>query len=103
MGTNCLGPFLLNYQLQEVLTRTAKRTGVEAGAVRTVWLSSFISGSLKDGGMVFDSATGSPKVLPDAMENYMESKVGNVFLAHEWGKRLGGDGVISMVRISARP
>ena len=32
------------------------------------------------------------------MENYMQSKVGNVFLAAETAKRLGKDGIINVVR-----
>ena len=31
------------------------------------------------------------------MENYMQSKVGNVFLAAETARRLGKDGIISVV------
>ena len=49
------------------------------------------------GGIQFDEKSGSPKVLANTMHNYMQSKVGNVFLASEAAKRLGGDGVISMV------
>lgn len=41
--------------------------------------------------------TGSPKILSDPMNNYMQSKVGNVFLAHEWARKLGGEGILSMV------
>ena len=32
------------------------------------------------------------------MENYMQSKVGNVFLAAETAKHLGKDGIINVVR-----
>ena len=32
------------------------------------------------------------------MENYMQSKVGNVFLAVETARRLGKDGIITVVR-----
>ena len=49
------------------------------------------------GGIQFDEKSGSPKVLANTMHNYMQSKVGNVFLASEAAKRLGGDGVLSMV------
>ena len=34
------------------------------------------------------------------MENYMQSKVGNVFLAEEAARRLGNDRIISVVRES---
>lgn len=99
MATNCLGPFLLNHHLQQILSRTSKRADVRDGDVRIVWLTSFIDGSVK-GGMELDPTTGGPRVLLDPMENYLASKVGNVFFAHEWAKRLGGDGIISVVRIS---
>lgn len=56
-----------------------------------------IAVSVPQGGIVFDEKTGAPKVLKNAMENYMESKVGNVFLASEAARRLGGDGIISLV------
>ena len=32
------------------------------------------------------------------MENYMQSKVGNVFLATETARRLGKDDIINVVR-----
>jgi hypothetical protein len=33
------------------------------------------------------------------MKHYMQSKVGNVYLAHETAKRLGGEGILSLVRV----
>lgn len=99
MATNCLGPFLLNHHLQGVLSRTSKSNGFGPGTVRIVWLTSFIE-STANGGIMLD-VNGAPKVLPDAMENYLASKVGNVFLAHECAKRLGNEGIISVVRKSA--
>lgn len=56
-----------------------------------------ITASVPPGGIQFKEKGGSPKVLKNSMQNYMQSKVGNVFLASEAAKRLGGDGVISMV------
>ncbi len=57
-----------------------------------------ISVSTAEGGIVFNKKTGNPEVLKNAMKNYMQSKVGNVFLASEAAKRFGGDGIISLVR-----
>src|SRR5438046_2442526 len=96
MATNCLGPLLLHRHLEKLLIQTSRSAGVEPGAVRLVWLSSFIAGSIKPGGMVLDSS-GAPKILADLMANYLASKVGNVFIAHELAKRLGEYGIISMV------
>jgi retinol dehydrogenase-12 len=94
MGTNCLGPFLFNHYLEPVLKRTA--ANADRNSVRIVWLSSMIAVGTPPGGIIFDGKTGNPKVIKNAMENYMESKVGNLFLASEAAKRLGSDGIISV-------
>lgn len=96
MATNCLGPFLLNHSLEPVLIRTAKANSTP-DSVRIVWVSSIINFWIPPGGISFDEKTGSPKVLKSAMPNYLQTKVGNVFLASEAAKRLGRDGVISVV------
>jgi retinol dehydrogenase 12 len=96
MATNCLGPFLLNHLLGPILIHTAQAQSTP-DHVRIVWLSSMITASVPPGGIQFHEKSGSPKVLKNAMQNYMQSKVGNVFLASEAAKRLGREGVISMV------
>jgi len=96
MATNCLSPFLLNHHLQDILQRTAHQVA-SPGSVRIVWATSLLAVGTIKGGITFDPATGSPKILSDPMNNYMQSKVGDVFLAHEWAKRLGGEGILSMV------
>ena len=58
MGTNCLGPFLLNRFLEPILKQTAK----SMGGVRVVWLSSIVATSVPPGGIDMNS-DGSPKVL----------------------------------------
>src|SRR5438552_1426783 len=87
MGTNCLGPFLFNHHLEPILRRTATAQSSERNSVRIVWLTSMLAVSTPPGGILFDENTGNPKVLKAAMENYMQSKVGNVFLASEAAKR----------------
>ncbi|PYI34388.1 NAD(P)-binding protein [Aspergillus indologenus CBS 114.80] len=94
MSTNCLGPFLLNQLLLPTLRRTA--ASAEPGSVRVVWVASLLSAFVAHGGIVFDEERGAPTVLKNAMENYMQSKVGNVFLAREMARRVGGDGVMSL-------
>ncbi|KAL4906774.1 hypothetical protein BDW74DRAFT_149602 [Aspergillus multicolor] len=94
MGTNCLGPFTFNALLLPLLKRTA--ANATPGSVRVVWVSSIIEFSTAQNGIVFDEQTGAPKVLPDPMENYMESKVGGVFFAGEMSKRSGSDGIFSL-------
>jgi hypothetical protein len=46
--------------------------------------------------MSFDGQ-GIPKILPKPMENYMQSKVGGTWLAAEFAKRLGSQGILSVV------
>lgn len=58
-----------------------------------------ISSFTANGGIIFDEETGAPKVLSDPMQNYMESKVGNVFIAKEMANRYGGEGILSLVRL----
>lgn len=99
MATNCLGPFLLNQLLEPILARTALAEATP-DHVRIVWVSSMITASVPDGGIQFDK-NGNPKVLKNAMQNYMQSKVGNVFLASEAAKHYRKDGVISMVSYHA--
>lgn len=91
-----MGPFILNRLLEPILIRTAhaERT---PDSIRIVWLSSMIGVSVPPGGIQFSEKSGSPKVLRNTMQNYMQSKVGNVFLASEAAKRLGGDDIISIV------
>ncbi|KAL3260167.1 NAD(P)-binding protein [Aspergillus welwitschiae] len=94
MGTNCLGPFLFNKFLLPLIQRTT--AAAPAGSVRVVWLSSMISSFTANGGIIFDEESGAPKVLSDPMQNYMESKVGNVFIAKEMANRYGGEGILSL-------
>ena len=91
-----MGPFILNHLLEPILIRTAHAESTP-GAVRVVWLSSMLTAGVTPGGIQLDEKSGGPKVLKNAMQNYMQSKVGNLFLASEAAKRLGGDGIISMV------
>jgi retinol dehydrogenase 12 len=97
MGTNCLGPFLLNNLLEPILKSTAATS--EPDTVRIVWLGSLVNIGTHAGGIVWDEKKGGPTVLKNAMENYMQTKVGNIFLAHEAAERLSSDGVLSFVSL----
>ena len=94
MGTNCLGPFLFNHFLEGILRKTAAFAPPDS--VRVVWIASMIALSTPHGGVVWDERTQQPQCQKNAMENYMASKAGDVFLASECAKRLGGDGIISV-------
>lgn len=95
MSTNCLGPYLLNSFLEPILASTASNS--DLNCVRVLWVASLVAVGTPQDGIQFDDKSGSPLVLKNTMENYMQSKVGNVFLASEIGKRLGNSGVISLV------
>ena len=78
------------------MTRTA-RAESNPDSVRIVWVSAMITFSVPPGGIQFSKESGNPKVLKNKMQNYMQSKVGNVFLASEAAKRVGKNGIISVV------
>lgn len=118
LGSHCLDQFLLCKLLQPVLEATASWhrlscttegcaelkdhlkgrsnsvTSTDSG-VRIVWVSSFITQAPK-GGVQFDDPTGAPRLLK-GMENYLQSKAGEVLLAEEWNWRYEGEGVLNVV------
>lgn len=94
MGTNCLAPYLLTLLLEPILKQTAKTA--PNLSVRVVWVVSLLQFGAPAGGVSFDEM-GVPKVLSNAMENYMQSKVGGAWLASEFAARLGEDGILSVV------
>jgi retinol dehydrogenase 12 len=95
LATNVLGPFLLTQCLEERLISTA--SSAPKGSVRVVWVTSMIAVGTPKGGMVWDEVKGSPKLHKAQNENYMQSKVGDFFLAHEYAERVGQKGIISVV------
>ncbi|KAK1760054.1 hypothetical protein QBC47DRAFT_455871 [Echria macrotheca] len=88
IATHVLGPFLTTSLLEGVLGSTA--------GSRVVWVSSMISVGAPRGGVIWDEERQRPVVVKAGMDNYMQSKVGSVFLAGEFAKRWGGKGVISV-------
>ncbi|RMZ16310.1 hypothetical protein D0860_01087 [Hortaea werneckii] len=118
LGSHCLAQFLLCKLLQPVLEATASWHRLSCTAegcaelkdhlkgrsnsvastdsgVRIVWVSSFISQAPK-GGVQFDERTGTPRLLK-GMENYLQSKAGEVLLAEEWNRRYEGEGVLNVM------
>lgn len=93
MGTNCLGPWLFAQCLLPILKKTAASS--PPGSVRVTWAASMAIASAPTGGMTFDK-DGNPKVQNSPRADYSFSKMGNVFLAYEFGKRYGGDGIVSV-------
>ncbi|KAE8446079.1 hypothetical protein EG329_012587 [Mollisiaceae sp. DMI_Dod_QoI] len=95
LGTNCLGPYLMTLLLESILIRTATLPDTPKFSVRIVWVVSLLQGGIPPEGMQFESS-GTPKVLTKFMENYMQSKVGDAWLAADFAERLGKDGVMSV-------
>ncbi|KXH46051.1 hypothetical protein CSAL01_04269 [Colletotrichum salicis] len=95
VGTNALGPYLLTRCLEERLQATARLEGMPRGSVRVVWVASMISLGAPKGGVIWDDAKGAPQLSGDSMSDYMQGKVGCVFLADEFAKRVKEDGIIS--------
>lgn len=96
MGTHALGPFVLTTLLQDTMRKTAAIRHSEPYSVRIVWVTSLLQVGAPTGGVQFDER-GTPKILK-AMANYMETKVGSAWLAHEFAQRLDTDGIMSVVR-----
>lgn len=99
MATNCLGPQLLTDILAPTLIQTSRNKSVQQDSIRVVWVSSMINSGSPKGGIVWDDALNKPKILPTGMDQYMQTKVGDVLLAHEWGERLAENGVVSVVSL----
>ncbi|KAH7377291.1 hypothetical protein BKA66DRAFT_513595 [Pyrenochaeta sp. MPI-SDFR-AT-0127] len=93
LGTNCLGPFLFSTLLLPILCKTALSS--PPGSVRVTWASSLAAVFLTPThGMEFET-DGSPRVSK-AHTNYGVSKAGNWFLAAEFARRYGKEGVLSV-------
>lgn len=70
---------------------------MKRGSVRVVWVSSVVQVNTPKGGVELDDK-GNPVQLK-GMLNYMQSKVGGVFLGHEIAQRLNDSGVFSVVSL----
>lgn len=83
--------------LEPILIRTAKKADTPKGSVRLVWVTSMLlEGMLPPGGISFQT-DGTPVVLTKGMDNYMQSKVGDAWLADKFAKRLEANGILSVV------
>lgn len=93
LGTNVLGPWLFTQCLLPVLKSTAATS--PAGSVRVTWAGSLLEAAPKDG-VQFDDKTGTPKLQNGQQVNYVQTKAANAFLASEFSRRYGKDGIISV-------
>jgi retinol dehydrogenase 12 len=101
LATNILGPFLLTRLLEGILTTTARANSAtpssNSSGARIVWLSSMVQSAYVKAGVDIDSKTGGPVLHKEQMKNYMQTKVGSILLGHEYAKRHGASGIISVV------
>ncbi len=93
MGTNCLGPWLFAQCLLPILKNTAASS--PPGSVRVTWAASLAIAVSPTGGMSFQPDA-SPTVHGSQGMNYVQSKIGNVYLASEFAARHGRDGIVSV-------
>ena len=94
LGTNCLGPWLFTQQLLPLLQRTAAEA--PKNSVRVTWAASLATWYSPRNGVAFDSKTQQPKITPVKNMNYGQSKAGNIYMASEFARRYGKDGIVSV-------
>jgi NAD(P)-dependent dehydrogenase (short-subunit alcohol dehydrogenase family) len=95
LGVNCLAHFLFAKLLTPLLRQTAETK--EPGSVRVVWLSSIVSDYLMPrGGVPLGNLDFQAPMYQ--WQKYGVSKAGNYYLATEYARRHGLDGIVSMVR-----
>jgi retinol dehydrogenase-12 len=97
LGTNCLGPFLFTQLLLPLLQKTTAVSPL--GSVRVTWAGSLTTEVYAPRGGIVMAEDGTPVVPQDQKSNYGQSKVGNVFIASEFARRYGGDGIVSVVSL----
>jgi len=94
LGTNCLGPWLFTHHLLPLLQRTAAEA--PKNSVRVTWAASLATWYSPKNGVDFDAKTQQPKIGPIKDMNYGQSKAGNIYMASEFAKRYGKDGIVSV-------
>jgi len=100
-GTNCLAPYLMTLLLEPILIRTAALPDTPKFSLRIVWVTSLLQAGIPPEGIQFETS-GTPVVLTKFMENYMQSKVGDAWLAIHFAERLGKDGIMSVVSLMSQ-
>ncbi|OQE02744.1 hypothetical protein PENVUL_c039G08283 [Penicillium vulpinum] len=94
LATNCLGPYLLTQLLLPILRRTAGTTSVSS--VRIIWTASIVVDAFTvETGIQLAELLGNDA---DKSRNYLNTKVGNWFLADALASQIGGDGILSLVQ-----
>lgn len=97
MGCMVLGHYLFTQKLTPTIVNTAARADVPPHSVRVLWAGS--TGlhlfSPRDGVSIIEE-TGQAQVFASQQTNYGQAKCGNLYLATEFGRLHGKDGVVSV-------
>ena len=94
LATNCLGPHLLTQLLLPILLHTAK--SIPPAGVRVIWTGSLVVDiSAPVGGMEISELL---RKETDPARNYINTKVGNWFLAKALADQVGASGILSVVQ-----
>jgi retinol dehydrogenase-12 len=98
LGTNNVAPFLFTQLLTPLLIETARTA--PKGSVRVVWVASGAAEHFSPPGGVDMENLGYEKEDKSAWFKYGQSKAGNILHGSEYGKRYGGQGILSVVSLS---
>lgn len=94
LSTNCIGPHLLTQLLLPTLRRTAAISA--SSSVRVIWTSSIVVDlSAPTTGIELAELEHPHR---DQQRNYVNTKVGNWFLANSLAIQAGKDGILSLVQ-----
>jgi NAD(P)-dependent dehydrogenase (short-subunit alcohol dehydrogenase family) len=92
MGTNCLGPWLLNHYLTPALGEASKidSSDGETNRVRVIWTATnVVDMTAPAGGIVMSELDNYANLSPE--RNYLNSKTGNFFLSSEFHRRTAAE------------
>lgn len=93
-ATNCLGPHLFTQLLLPILRHTAGATPV--ASVRVIWTASIVVDAF-----ALETGIDLAELLQKDAEksrNYLNTKIGNWFLADALANQIGADGILSLVQ-----
>ncbi|KAK4615778.1 Short-chain dehydrogenase/reductase [Fulvia fulva] len=95
LATNCLGPYMFTRLLTPLLASTAKTEA--PNSVRVIWVSSSAAEvmSHNPGGVPLDRLDDLTGKVP-VWRLYGISKAGDYLYAHEYARRYGSDGILSV-------
>ncbi|VUC22976.1 unnamed protein product [Clonostachys rosea] len=98
LGVNALGPFLFQHFLTPLCVETAARSDAPRNGTRVIWVtSSGHRGAPGPDGVNWDDINmHSVGGLKGGMLKYGQSKAMNVMYAHEFARRFGSQGLVSL-------